>query len=704
MAAANPSLMADRPTASSTSLSQSIAELEGVGNVRASQLRGIGIGTLGELIEYFPRDYQFESEEKPIASLRAEEIGIARGEVTAVNYIAGRGRPRFEATLSQEQERLSLVFFNGAYLRRQIHPGLMLRVRGMVRYFRGLPQMSNPKWEIVAESTEAIADSKLRPIYPASGRLTSEVIDRLIQANAEHALAAVPEWFAPELLARRKLMGRAEAYRAIHHPKDQRQAVSARRRLIYDELMLMQVGLAMSHRLSNDRISAPVLRIDKTLDRRIQARFPFDLTEAQKGAIWEIVGDIKSGRPMKRLLQGDVGSGKTVVALYAILVTIANKMQAVLLAPTEVLAEQHFLTMKSLLRDSRVNVDLVTSRTRRQAKSTLSERLASGEIHLAVGTQALLEETIEFGNLGLIVVDEQHRLGVRQRATLTDKATCPHYLVMTATPIPRTLALSYFADFQLSVIEQLPPGRLPIQTKWLRQSQSAKAYAFLRERAGEGRQAYIVLPQIDDDGGEEAKSVTRHLARLTAGPLAGLRLAALHGQLSAEEKQRTMSAFRAGEIDALVATTVIEVGIDVPNAAVMIIEEAERFGLSQLHQLRGRVGRGAHPSHCILMSDSVSDGATDRLSAMVSTSSGFEIAEMDLKLRGPGEFFGTRQHGLPELKLADLTSEMDLLLLAKEDAQALLADDPRLSKSIHMPLRAAVLKQFGETLGLAQIG
>jgi ATP-dependent DNA helicase RecG len=685
-------------------LKQSIDTLAGVGNVRAKQLRAIGVQTLEDLLTYFPRDYQYESEEKPIAALRADEVGIARGEVTAVNYIAGRGRARFEATLSHDTDRLALVFFNGAYLRRTLHPGMMLRVRGRVQYFRGLPQMANPKWEIVEESTAAVTDSRLRPIYPASGKLTSEAIERIIVDNLDSAVVTVSEWFDEELLQRNKLMGRAEAYRAIHQPKDRRRAIAARRRLIYDELMLMQIALALSHRLSSARLSAPLLRVDKTLDSRIQARFPFVLTDGQKNAIWQIVADLKSGRPMKRLLQGDVGSGKTVVALYAMLVAIANKMQATLLAPTEVLAEQHYLTLTNLLRDSRVNVDLFTSRTRRQAKNKLAERLAAGEIHLAVGTQALLQESIEFANLGLIVVDEQHRLGVRQRATLTDRATCPHYLVMTATPIPRTLALSYFADFDFSVIDELPPGRQPITTRWLRQSQSAQAYEFVRQQIAQRRQAYIVLPRIDDDGEDDARSVTRHFKRLSTGPLVGLRLAMLHGQLDTQEKQRVMTAFRAGEIDALVATTVIEVGIDVPNAAVMLIEEAERFGLSQLHQLRGRVGRGEHASHCILISDAISPAAEARLQAMTATSSGFEIAEMDLKLRGPGEFFGTRQHGLPEFKLADITSEFDLLAVARDDAQWLLSKDERLSKANHADLRSAVISQFGQTLGLAQIG
>ena len=681
-----------------------IENLNGIGPTRAKHFHAVGIRTLADLLEYFPRTYQYESAEKTIAELVTEQIQTTRGEVVAVDYIGARPRARFEATLDDGTDKLALVFFNASYLRNKINPGMILRVQGMVKIFRNLPQMANPKWHLIDAESERIAQSTFRPIYPATAKLTSDVIQRVVEENLPAALPAIQEWFSQTLLDKHKLLPRREAYRAIHLPSNEREAQQARRRIVYDELMLMQLGLGVSKRLRDGRLTAPVLRADKLLDERIRKRFPFPLTEAQQGSIWEILKDLRSPHPMNRLLQGDVGSGKTVVALYAMLVAVANKMQGALLAPTEVLAEQHFLTLSNFLKDSGVKIGLFTSRTKREARGAGLADLANGKIHIAIGTQALLQKDIEFANLGLVVVDEQHKLGVMQRATLKSKGFSPHYLVMTATPIPRTLALSYFADFDLSTIDHLPPGRQPIRTKWLRTHQAIQAYDYIRDQVGRGRQAYIVLPQIDDDGISENKSVKTEFDRLSKGPLSGLRLAALHGQMSTDEKQAAMLAFRDRQTDVLIATTVIEVGIDVPNASVILIDNADRFGLSQLHQLRGRVGRGKDLSSCLLISDPPTELAEQRLKAMTQTTDGFEIAEMDLQLRGPGEFFGTRQHGLPEFKMADVTQELEMLHQAREDALAILAADPKLTANEHRELRNALSEQFGEKLPLAQVG
>jgi ATP-dependent DNA helicase RecG len=680
-----------------------IESLEVVGPAHAKRLKALGINTLGDLLEYFPRDYREEFAEGSVAQLREDQIHTVRGEVVAVDYVPSRPRPRFEATLDDGcGDKLALVWFHGAYLRSKIIPGTVLRVRGKVKFFHGIPQMANPKWEIVAPETPTVAQNIFRPIYAASLQMSSETIARVIQSNLATAIELVREWFEPALLKKRSLFPRAEAYRKIHQPANLNEAQQARRRIVYDELMLLQLALALSKRLRAGRISAPVLRIDKLLDQRIRGRFPFILTSAQQNAVWEIVKDLQSGRPMNRLLQGDVGSGKTAVAVYAMLVAVANKLQAAILAPTEVLAEQHFLTLSNLLRDSQVNIELFTNRTKRTSRGANLKALAAGKIHLAVGTQALIQEDVEFANLGLVVADEQHKLGVRQRLSLKEMGHAPHYLVMTATPIPRTLARSYFADFDLSTINELPPGRQPIRTQWFKPDQSVKAYEVIRAEVARARQAYVVVPQIDDTGLDDTKSVSKEFDRLSKGPLHGLRLAMLHGQMKTDEKRATMLRFRAGEIDVLVATTVIEVGIDVPNATVILIDNAERFGLSQLHQLRGRVGRGSEISHCLLLADAPTESAEERLRAMARTSDGFEIAEMDLKLRGPGEFFGTKQHGLPELKLADITKELELLPLAREDALELLKRDPNLRE--HRPLREELSSRFGATLELAQVG
>ena len=682
---------------------QPVASLAGVGPTRATALESLGVHTTADLLEYFPHRYQLELAERPIAELIEGPVQTARGEVTAVDYSAFP-RKKFEATLADDSGTLCLTWFNGAYLRHAIHPGMQLQVKGKVKFFRHLPQMTNPTQKAVDESTAAVERSTFKPIYPASSKLSSDVIAGLVRAHLNELLENVDEWFEESLLKRRSLMPRREAYRLIHQPASDREAGAARRRLVYDELMLMQIGLGLSRRLRDGRVSAPRLRLDKTLDERIRGRFPFTMTEAQLRAAYDIARDLNSGRPMNRLLQGDVGSGKTVVALHAMLTAVANKMQAALLAPTEVLAEQHFLTLSTMLAGSSVRIERYTGRSKRAGKVALLKALSSGEVHIAVGTQALLQKDIEFANLGLVVIDEQHKLGVEQRKLLREKSHALHNLVMTATPIPRTLALSYFADVDVSTIDTLPPGRQPIQTKWVRSNLAADAYGFVRRQIAAGRQAYVVVPQIEESE-EDTASVKKKFNELQQGGLAGLRLAMLHGKMPADERDAAMQQFRAGEIDAVIATTVIEVGIDVPNATTIVIESAERFGLSQLHQLRGRVGRGEHASHCLLISDATTDDAVARLQAMTETTSGFEIAELDLSLRGPGQFFGTGQHGLPELKLTpDLSKEMELLTVARDDATQLLADDFDLRKPAHRALRAAIVAKFGDSIALAQVG
>lgn len=681
---------------------ESLSTFKGIGPTRLTVLKELGIETKHDLLEYFPNRYQIETAERPVSELVADLIQNVRGEITAVDYISGGSRSRFEATLRDETGSLALVWFNGGYLRRLIHPGQQLRVKGKVRFFRGLPQMTNPKWSAISTTTPVIEKSVLKPVYPASSRIPSDAIARLIQDHLTDLLTLVHEWFENGLLQKYGLLSRQDAYRLIHRPGSHREAAQARRRLVFDELMLLQLGLALSRQLRDGRLSAPILRIDKTLDERIRSRFPFQMTGSQIQAAYQIAKDLQRPQPMNRLLQGDVGSGKTVVALYAMLMAVANKLQVAMLAPTEVLAEQHYLNFSRMLEGSNVRIGRFTGRSKRTERDSIRQ-LALGKIHIAVGTQALLQQDIEFANLGLVVIDEQHKLGVHQRSVLKNKGYAPHYLVMTATPIPRTLALSYFADFDVTTIDELPPGRQPVTTRLVRCNQTSSVYQFVRQQISAGRQAYVVVPQIEDNE-EDTASLLKKVNELKSHDLAGLRLDMLHGRMPPDERDRIMQDFRVGNIDVLLATTVIEVGIDVPNATVIVIESAERFGLSQLHQLRGRVGRGEYPSYCFLVSDAVNEEAIARLTAMTNISNGFEIAETDLKIRGPGQFFGTRQHGLPELKLADISQEIEMLKIAREEASALLESDPDLRKPVHKHLREALIERFGDSIPLASVG
>ncbi|MGF1634808.1 MAG: ATP-dependent DNA helicase RecG [Phycisphaerae bacterium] len=686
-----------------------LPRLPGVNPKLATALRAQGLETLRDLLEYLPRDYRSESAERDVEALVIDEIQSARGEIVAVDYVSGRRPSRFEATLQDATGKLAIVWFNASYLRTKLRPGMRIRVRGKVKTFRNIPQMVNPKYESVDDATPKDLTNRFRPVYPATADLPSEQIEQLVAGHLDSALPNLDEWFPAGLLHRHRLMSRREAYAKIHRPDNAKQAAEARRRLVYDELMLLQLALSFSRRRREGRISAPVLRLDKTLDARIKARLGFEMTTAQQRAAWQIAADMATGTGMNRLLQGDVGSGKTAVALYAMLVAVANKMQAALLAPTEVLAEQHAFNLRNMLGESSVNIELVTGRTRRGTKRSgeaMLERLEAGQVDIAVGTQALIQKGIDFANLGLVVVDEQHRLGVRQRAVLRGKGYMPHYLVMTATPIPRTLALSFFADFDVSIIDELPPGRQPIRTRWSPYKDLGKVYGFVAAEVDKGRRAYVVFPQIEGSGMTDNPDDVRGLVvehqALQDRHLPGVAVGMMHGRMTSEEKQQVMADFRSGAVQVLAATTVIEVGVDVPEATVIVIHNAERFGLSQLHQLRGRVGRGEHASTCILLSDATGRDVEQRLGAMVKTNDGFEIAEADLKLRGPGDFFGTRQSGLPPLKVADIGQELELLHVAKDEALALLEHDPDLDK---LPvLRQALFDRFGETLNLAQVG
>ncbi len=686
-----------------------IEEVAGVRAREAAAFRRLGLRNIGYLIHHLPARHELEEAESAIAALRPGVIGSARGEVTATR-VAGRprSRKRFEAVLMDESGRLDLVFFNQGYLHTRIHPGDRLRVQGKVSVFGSGLRMSNPQWEALPASGEeepGRGESRLRPIYPASEELPSRRIEAAVARVLDEALPLIEDHLPEEVRRERALPTLSEAYRMLHAPRSEEEIAEGRRRIAYDELLLLQLGVHMKRARLRAMRRAPALRHDARIDERIWARIPFELTAGQEEAVGEIAADVTRSAPANRLIQGDVGSGKTVVALYAMLLAVASEHQAAIMAPTELLAEQHFSTLTDLLAESDVRVELLTGSLSQSERSSVQKRLEAGEIDIVVGTHALLTERVGFRSLAVAVIDEQHRFGVHQRARLRakggDPRSAPHVLVMTATPIPRTLTLTIFGDLDVSTIRGLPPGRMPVTTKLVGFEQTDEVYDYVRTRIDRGEQAYIVVPAIDEGGA--LRDVRSTVKRLEESSLSGKRVAALHGRMKRETREQVMGRFRAGLIDALVSTTVIEVGVDVPNASIMVIEHAERFGLAQLHQLRGRVGRGSARSLCALIANPETEDARRRLDALVSTSDGFALAEKDLEIRGPGELLGARQSGLPPLRVADLLGDRDLLQVARRDAAAWIERSPELDRPGEALLRSRLMKTYGATMGLADL-
>ncbi len=693
----------------SIKLSDPIQYAPHAGPRRAKLFERLGIRTVADLVRHLPFRYEHESGCIPIGELPLDTIATAVGEVANCLYVPGRGRKpgRFTATLEDAAHRLDLVWFHGKYLCDRIVPGMLMSVTGKVVRYDDHRQMVNPKWQIIDDETVVDAGERYRPIYAATEELSSAHIERVVEAVLGDALEQIDDHFGADYRSQRQLPALAEAYGMIHRPADADEAAAARRRLAYDELFMLQLGMAIKRHHTQTDFTAPALRWSNAVDRHIRQRFPFELTESQSAAAGEIAQDLQRPRPMNRLLQGDVGSGKTVVALYAMLMAAASNRQAALMAPTELLAEQHFLSIGDMLRDSTVRLALLTGSQSTEQRAAVLRRIDRGEIDLVVGTQALLTETVQFADLGVVVVDEQHRFGVVQRAAIRSKAadrqTVPHCLVMTATPIPRTLSLTVFGDLDVSTIRGLPPGRQPIVTRVVHPDREAAVYDYIAGRLDDGEQAYIVLPAIEQ-GEANLKAVRTEARRLEQTHFAGRRIATIHGRLQRHRREKIMHQFRAGRIDVLVATTVIEVGVDVPNASIMVVEHAERFGLAQLHQLRGRVGRGSRKSLCVFISDPTTEDAAERLSAIARTTDGFDIAEADLVIRGMGELIGTRQSGLPPLRVARIPADMDLLRLARRDAAELVAADPRLAHPSHDLLGKRLVKQYGEVLDLGDVG
>ncbi len=691
-------------------LSMPVQYVKGVGPARAETFSKLGVETVGDLLEYFPRDWNFVPEPTKIAQMQPGEDTAVIGLVESTDYQDYRRQPIFEAVISDDTGVCRIIWFHGGYLRNQLEPGQVIIASGKVARYKHQLQLTNPKFVVLDEEHPHSAEYFSGGVYPACKGLSSRQIKKIIGRVRQAADKLVPEFYGKSFLKKANLISRKDAFQWIHLPPDEEKLAQAKRRLKYDELFLMQLGLALRRYKVQHFSIAKSCVCTEEIDSRIRKRFPFLLTEDQDDAIAEIAADMSRHEPMNRLLQGDVGSGKTVVALYAALLAVANRTQVAIMAPTEILAGQHSLSIERYLRNSKVKRVLVTGGLTGKKRTELLEQIKSGEVDIVVGTVALLQADIEFQKLGLVIIDEQHKFGVEQRAQLR-KQTTPHCLVMTATPIPRTLAMTAFGDLDVSVIKHSPPGRGTVITRWVDRQDRLKAHEFIRERLKAKKQAYFVYPRITaveqslglHTEDNDVRAATDEWKYLSTEVFPEFTVELLHGQMPSVKKQQVMSEFRKGKIGVLVSTIVVEVGVDVPNATIMVIEGADRFGLAQLHQLRGRIGRGEAKSYCFLFAETDSETAQSRLEVMIRSNDGFEIAEHDLRLRGPGEMFSTRQHGLPDLKIANIVDDFDLLVMARKNAFELVSQDPMLTKAEHRNIRQALLAKFGDALGLADV-
>jgi ATP-dependent DNA helicase RecG len=685
--------------------------LPGISPARLELLERLGLRTVGDLFFHFPRAYEDLNDVRAIAALSADGIQTVQGEVVEID---GRslsdGRTVVSVVLSDDGKNcLEGVWFNQSFAAKRFRYGQRLSFSGKPKWYRDHWQMNNPRVQILDGETASTGGTPVPPpgvvpVYPLTEDLRPEHLRALLRKTLDRYASQLADVLPVALRHQHKWPTCEQALRDVHFPPTVPAATRGRQRFVYEEFLILQLALALRRREARDEGRAPILATTPAIDTRIRRLFPFRLTGDQDRAIAEVCRDLAGDKPMQRLLQADVGAGKTAVAVYALLVTVANKHQAALMAPTEVLARQHARTLDRYLEHSRVRRLLLTGALTPAERRDARAALAAGDIDLVVGTQALVQEDVRFARLGLVVIDEQHKFGVHQRARFRRLGVDPHYLVMTATPIPRTVALTVFGDLDVSLIRQLPPGRQPVATRWEPAGQRERVYTRLREALAQGRQGYVVCPLVEESASLDVKAATQTHVELRDGPFRDFRVGLLHGRQDENTKAAVMESFRQHELDLLVCTSVIEVGVDVPNATLLVIEHAERFGLSQLHQLRGRSSRGTVAGQCYLFAEPPTEEGRQRLRAFLRTRDGFALAEEDMKQRGTGEFFGTRQHGLGELRVGDLLADGELLRQARKDAFALAANDPGLRRPEHALLRAAVLERYGKTLDLAEIG
>ncbi len=662
--------------------------LKGVGPKTAERFEKLGILTLSDLLCHYPRRYLDFSKPYSIAEAPADTECVVKAEVFAKpgGRILPGGRRMERITAGDDVSSLEITWFNNPYAVQKLELGQEYYFQGIVTGGMLRRQMVNPQVRTDAQ----VKSSPFEAVYPQTEGLTSSAIAKCVRQLLPHA-ELLPDPLPSEMLKKYRLLSKADAVRAIHCPATEEEAFAARRRLIYEELLVLQLGIGRMKNHGAASTGAPMKKADAS---PFWESLSFSPTGAQRRAVEEILTDMSGETSMNRLLQGDVGSGKTLVAAAAIWACIRAGYQAALLAPTEILTSQHAENLNRLLSPFGMRVALLTGGMKAAARRTTLAAIRDDEADLIVGTHAILSEGVEFARLGLAVVDEQHRFGVRQRGLLAEKAANPHLLVMSATPIPRTLGLLMYGDLDISILDELPPGRKPVKTRCITGKKRADLYGFLDREIDSGRQVYIVCPAIEDAGGNGLNAVKSYYEDIAKAYLPDRRVGLMHGKLKPKEKAEVMDDFKSGRLDALVSTTVIEVGVDVPNATVMVIENAERYGLSALHQLRGRVGRGAAESWCFLVSDNASESVQKRLKFLCSTSDGFAVAQYDLETRGPGDFFGSRQHGLPTLQIADLMNDTRTLHAAQSEAVALLAEDPLLERPEHALLARQVEQMF----------
>ncbi len=688
-------------------LETEVKYLKGVGPKLAQVLSKLNIYTLSDLLFHLPRRYEDRRQFRKIAHARpGEAITVAGKLVTADNIKVRNHMTITKAYIDDGSGVMELVWYNQPYMK-----DVLTKLRNSIIVAYGVVkenpyglQMETPEWEDLpdgADPDSLLSVNRITPIYPLTEGIRQRRM-RQILWNAVQYAHLVPEVLPRSVRERVGLPPIQQALQQIHFPDEETQIEPARRRLVFEEFFLMQLGVGLQRR-QNQQERGIAMRIDADrLNEQLHQLVPFELTNAQKRVIGEIWSDMALPHPMNRLLQGDVGSGKTIVAAAAILAAVDNQYQAALMAPTEILAEQHYINLHRLFQPLGISVELLVGRLTSRQRQQARERVATGRGLVAVGTHALIQEEVAFARLGLAIVDEQHRFGVLQRAALRDKGVMPHLLVMSATPIPRTLTMTLYGELDVSIIDELPPGRKPVKTHWKTPEERLKVYAGVRKLIEEGRQAYVICPLIDESDKLQVRAAEEMAEHLQKDVFPDLRVGLLHGRMKPTEKEAIMEQFRAGELHILVSTTVIEVGVDVPNAAVIVIEDADRFGLAQLHQLRGRVGRSEHQSFCILIANPKSEDGQKRMEIMARTTNGFIIAEEDLKIRGPGEIFGTKQSGMPSFRVADLVKDMRLLEVARQEAFRVLEQDPDLSKPEHATLSDAV-NRFRHRFALATV-